>query len=90
MHLPRAVPQFHPRSERRAVFRTRRDQNRPKGPTRKLERENSGGFHLCRVLVRHPARRYADDLITQDVTQRVDTMHAYIGDGPATSDLGVG
>ena len=56
-------------------------------PTRKLEGEN-GGFHLSGVLVRHPARGYADDLITEDVTQRVDTMHAYIGDGPATRDLG--
>ena len=37
--------------QRRAVFRTRRDQNRPKGPTRKLEGENSGGFHLSGVLV---------------------------------------
>src|ERR1700688_4440700 len=83
-------PGFTHDLERRAVFRTRRDQNRPKGPTRKLEGENSGGFHLSRVLVRHPARGYADDLITEDITQCVDTVHSYIGNGPATSDLGVG
>jgi hypothetical protein len=30
-----------------------------------------------------------DDLIIEDVTQRIDKVHAYIGNRPAGCDLGI-
>src|SRR5437764_14295230 len=74
----------------RSIIDASRDHHRTQSPSREAQSEYGCCLNIAGMLVGIASRRYLDDIVLKDVAQRINAVHADVGDRASAGKLGVG